>query len=273
MGSLSVGIRSDDNVCPFEGNPDLYGVGIRVGIYLQWIAQVLVTIWQPSAEGSTLVVKLLLQAAVILGLVILTVNGEAIAVDVVITFWLLFGPLPSLNFKRFNPFATPYGVPRLVMSAATAGFYCWFWFVGWKQLVQPGCRAVAFFGNVSVDSPFRIFCMVVVVICLVLCATLIGIRLVRFDLPKEWWKADTKEPEPGVEPGLLVVSAVWSLFSIAAVEYLIKANSVGSVNDVQSIGQFIALLTGAFSVLSVVKDLIWDRIPAPENEWVEGVPE
>jgi hypothetical protein len=264
-------IRSDESGCAFDGNPDLYGIGIRVGIYLQWVAQVLVTLWKPSAEGSTLVVKLLLQVAILLGLIILTANGEAIAVDVLIAFWLLFGPLPSLNLKRLNPFATIYGLPRIAMGTATAAFYCWFWFVGWEKLVPPGCHAVAFFGNVSVDGPFRIFCMVAIIAYLVLCAALIGARLVRPNVPQQWWKHNWEEqPDSQVEPGLLVLSVVWSLFSMAVVEYLVKANSVGSVNDLQAIGQFIALLTGTFSVLSVLKNLTWDRIPAPESGWVEG---
>lgn len=55
------------------------------------------------------------------------------------------------------------------------------------------------------------------------------------------------------------------------VEYLIKANHVGSVNDVESIGQFIALLTGALSVASAVKDAVWDRIAAQPEGWVEGL--
>ncbi|KAK1755382.1 hypothetical protein QBC47DRAFT_401548 [Echria macrotheca] len=248
-------IRSDESKCAFGGNPDLYGIGVRVGIYMQWAAQVLVTIWKPSAEPSTLVVKLLLQVAILLSLIIMTANGEAVAVDVLIAFWLLFGPLPSLHLKRLNPFASLYGLPRIAMDTATAAFYCWFWVVGWEKLEPSGCHAVAFFGNVSVDGPFRVFCMVAVIAYLVLCTAMIVIRLVRPKMPHKWWKHKWEEQlDPRVEPSLLVLSVVWSLFSIAVVEYLIKANSVESVNDLQAIGQFIALLTGGFSVLSVLQD-------------------
>ncbi|KAL8787692.1 MAG: hypothetical protein Q9195_007648 [Heterodermia aff. obscurata] len=41
--------------CPgLEGNPDLYGVGIRIGIYLQWISSLLTNAFIPSSVSDSL---------------------------------------------------------------------------------------------------------------------------------------------------------------------------------------------------------------------------
>ena len=37
-----------------EGNPDLYGVGIRIGIYLQWISSLLINAFIPSGVSDSL---------------------------------------------------------------------------------------------------------------------------------------------------------------------------------------------------------------------------
>lgn len=192
----------------------------------------------PKEEGGTLIIKFLLQAAVILGLFVLTSNGEVAEVDVLITFWLLPGPMPSLNPKSFNPFASWLGLARIFMATATTAYYCWFWFVGWGSLLQPGCAAVAFFGGVSVESPFRLFSAVVVAIGLAVCVTLAAARFIRPNVPDKWWNRTVElEVDRGVEVGLLCVLVLAIMVSIAMVEYLILANRVGSVNDVQSIGQ------------------------------------
>jgi hypothetical protein len=209
----------------------------------------------PEEESGTLIIKFFLQAAVMLGLVILTSSNEVTEVDILITFWLLTGPVPSLNPERFNPFATWLGLARIFMATATAAYYTWFWFVGWDKLLKPGCTAVVFFGNVTVNSPFRLFSTVIAAIWLVVCAGLIGTRIVRLNKPDNWRSRSAVELEldNGKFVGLLIVSVVITTISIAMVEHLILANHVGSVNDLRAIGQLIALLTGVLSLAGFCK--------------------
>lgn len=54
--------------------------------------------------------------------------------------------------------------------------------------------------------------------------------------------------EPRVELSLLFLSASVMIISIAAIEYLIRVNNLSGVNDVESVGQLIALLGGAFTL-------------------------
>ncbi|EXA29922.1 hypothetical protein FOVG_18647 [Fusarium oxysporum f. sp. pisi HDV247] len=56
-----------DSTCDsFKGNPDLYGLGIRVGIYLQWISTWLCITFDPSSAQATHEVNSILVFAIII---------------------------------------------------------------------------------------------------------------------------------------------------------------------------------------------------------------
>jgi hypothetical protein len=59
---------SMNQVCPFAGNSDLYGIGVRVGLYAQWAATLLVTLFSPEDEETFRIVNIIIQSAVFLGI-------------------------------------------------------------------------------------------------------------------------------------------------------------------------------------------------------------
>ncbi|KAK4162629.1 hypothetical protein QBC43DRAFT_240809, partial [Cladorrhinum sp. PSN259] len=84
--------------CPIAGNPDLYGLGIRVSFYLIWIS---ILCLNPIEERYIVILyvgELVLDAAVLLGLVIAASGGYLHAVEVYIAILLL-----STTFYLFFP--------------------------------------------------------------------------------------------------------------------------------------------------------------------------
>ncbi|KAH7305412.1 hypothetical protein B0I35DRAFT_492721 [Stachybotrys elegans] len=106
--------------CPFAGNADLYGIGIRIGFYLQWISTLLATIFMPWEEDVLRILNLLIQSAVFLGLVLLTKEHEIRTIEPVITIWLLFGALSSLSGSGVNPLGRFSGFFRVTLYSAVA---------------------------------------------------------------------------------------------------------------------------------------------------------
>ena len=90
-------------ICGFDGNPDLYGIGVRVGLYLQWIATLLTTLFEPKDEGLLRIVNLLIQSAIFIGMVLLTSHQEVQSIEPVLAIWLIFGALSSLSGNGMNP--------------------------------------------------------------------------------------------------------------------------------------------------------------------------
>ncbi|ORY02292.1 hypothetical protein BCR34DRAFT_605643 [Clohesyomyces aquaticus] len=227
-------MAQDLQPCPFEGNKDLYGAGESAsGLYLQWIATLLVTIFDQKEEKVLRVVNLLVQSAIFLGLCLIP-TSEIHAIEPVIMFWLLVGALSSLTGDGFSYFGHFSGAFR---------------FVGMEGMLQPGCKSTAFFGGAAIDGPFRTFSKAVSVVSLAVCIGCLGFVFVA--MYRRWMntKGTRKTIEtqaPRVESSLLFILVGLVVVSIAAIEYLIKANSIAGTNEVESVGQLIPLLVGAF---------------------------
>ncbi|KAJ9419873.1 hypothetical protein FOXG_16027 [Fusarium oxysporum f. sp. lycopersici 4287] len=339
------------SACHFEGNGDLYGLGVRTGLYTQWAATLITTVADPHAENVVMVLNMLIQTALLLGLVILSARHEASVLDPVITFWLLFGALSNLTGDGVHILDHPTGSYRLILYAAVAMYYIWFWFTGWMGMLDPDCDPTVFFGNVNIRGRYSIFAQAMSILGLVVCITLAIWRPLRDkvrglegrkcqddrveeelggdaddpqdnarqkedvpvvvpeaielagaeDLARERGgenESPTRRPEGGnttstaeldevpvirggyswhvpwimdsdrmddlevmldrfswegkwgnVNPYFLCLSVMNIALSIAAVEYLIKANNIAGANDVDSVGQLIALVSGAFSLI------------------------
>lgn len=98
---------------PLVGNPDLYGLGVRVGLYAQWTATLVTTVLDPANEAALRLLNLVVQTAVFLGLC--TESGRhASAVGSLITQLLLCGSLSSITGDGVVHFGHASGFLRLV---------------------------------------------------------------------------------------------------------------------------------------------------------------
>jgi len=252
--------------CPFEGNSDIYGIGVRIGLYSQWVATLLVTLFSPGDEEAFRILNLIIQSSVFLGIAQQS-SSEIDAVEPIIVIFLMCGSLSSLTGDGMKNFSHVSGIFRTLFYTALSSYGCWFWFSGLDNMITPGCRAIAFFGRTSVDGWFRSLGKAVSVFGLVLSVLLNGWSICatvrRF---QDFENAFTrpKKQRPQVEIGYLILSAGLIAFSIAIIEYLIRVNHVTGLSEIDAVGQLIPFLIGIMECTSIswkilVKRLIWKK--------------
>ncbi|KPM38841.1 hypothetical protein AK830_g7749 [Neonectria ditissima] len=255
-----------DSQCQLEGNPDLYGIGVRIGLYSQWTATLLVTLFDSRNEGAYRVINLIMQCAIFLGLCTDSTRGGN-AVGCVITQLLLCGSLSSLTGDGISHAGSLSGVFRVLFYNALSAYGCWFWFVGLDSMMEPGCPdEVAFFGGSLITGRFRIFAKVFSVAGLVFSVCLLGWNVVATGqrLRRVFRYGRQPRARPRIEIGLLLLSLGLIAFSIGAVEYLIDVNDISGLTDVNSVGQFLPLLVGTIACFQTTwtilfRGLIWKR--------------
>ncbi|KAH7165707.1 hypothetical protein EDB81DRAFT_780205 [Dactylonectria macrodidyma] len=254
--------------CNLEGNPDLYGIGVRIGLYAQWMATLLVTLFDPRSEGPYRVINLIMQCAIFLGLCIDSTNGGT-AVGSVIAQILLCGSLSSLTGNGISHAGSFSGIFRVLFYTALSSYGCWFWFTGVDQMRTPECsEEIVFFGRASINGPFRDFGKAASIIGIVISVGLIGWNIyavvLRSNGDFQYGRASRAGKRPQVELSLLLLSIGLIAFSVCAVEYLIDVNNISELSDINSVGQFLPLLVGTIACFQTIltifrRGLIWRK--------------
>jgi hypothetical protein len=182
-------------VCIFDGNSDMYGLGIRIGFYLQWFGAIFAS-WLARSEVPGLrFTNALFVAATFLALVIQTardVSGLQV-VEVYIILLLTFGGYLALVplyiwrlFTRCNPYWDPTRYPivdpglvfsnlNLLLFIAVLSFEFWYWFDRLPQLTQQTCQQYGFFfAKIQLDNKeFQVVNILIYFSLLFICLILI----------------------------------------------------------------------------------------------------
>ncbi|KAM0259113.1 hypothetical protein ACHAQJ_003484 [Trichoderma viride] len=77
--------------CGHQGRPDMYGLGIRLGIYLQWFGELLVEFFDEVDVSDIRLLGLLLSGGIILALIVAIANQDVQPADVYIMLQLAAG--------------------------------------------------------------------------------------------------------------------------------------------------------------------------------------
>ena len=165
--------------CEYKGNPDLYGFGIRLGLYLQWIASVISKAWTPSLNS----IRDLLDADAIFLLAIFVATSvystgilEPVHdIDILILLHMFFGDVYTVFLeiatkgRKVTPISAWGSRYRMIVIAGMSAYAVWFWFVGINTLASAPCGSVAFlFAKVALRGKVKIFFQIVSTINLVL---------------------------------------------------------------------------------------------------------
>lgn len=82
--------RLREQSCGFEGNEDAYGLGIRLGVYLQWLATFLVSTVLHEEERPLMATSSVFSGALMVALLVLTfADGCTYAVEAIIMFSII----------------------------------------------------------------------------------------------------------------------------------------------------------------------------------------
>lgn len=154
----------------FAGNSDFYGLGIRLGVYLQWWASLLANIFLPAEWYPMLSAYMIFSLALIIAVLVLTFQHACtFTAEIIIILFMYWGGIFALTYStKFAIDANVYGESKqrvgiglslasiAVVSAGTA-FSTWFWLrlatAGEVDFVaSPGGTFYFIFGKISAQS-------------------------------------------------------------------------------------------------------------------------
>jgi len=223
-GQTTEAAPEEDAACVgIEGNNDMYGLGIRVGVYLQSFALALATVLQQKSYSGIAFAAVLFQLSMLVGVVYVTATDDALeaAEAAIITIFtlcssadtspqLLVGDRPPeqhhrcdlLKLKLLGGHGPPkweqeWVVPfvKSLVDLGTFVYSVWFWFAGLDVLTHTPCTGYAFFfARVSLYGWLRVLMKIVVVLLMVVRLYLL---LSMLDVVKlsDWWCGTTAEDD------------------------------------------------------------------------------
>lgn len=140
--------------CGFVGNSDIYGLGIRLGIYLQWLTSLIANHHSHEDIRSNLDTNVLFLLAIFIATVVATLGESLQSAEVVILLHLCFGSVFSvLSIWGRRARSTAQGIVRfpalgsafrLLLTTGVSGYAIWFWFRGVASLDRPPCFTYTF---------------------------------------------------------------------------------------------------------------------------------
>lgn len=153
-------VRRDD--VPTCGNSDMYGLGIRLGFYLQWLAGALAALL--NIRSDIVAVRSCLFAftlAVFIAIIVQTTRSPTLtSADIFITLLLCFGYFYSLPFKLLMKntrvvASLEFDALQHMLLLAVSGYKLWFWSTGVMHSKNPyNCKEFGFpFRRHKLDSP------------------------------------------------------------------------------------------------------------------------
>ncbi|KAI1106496.1 hypothetical protein F4804DRAFT_300839 [Jackrogersella minutella] len=260
--------------CGFDGNSDMYGLGIRVGFYLQWYGTIAAT-WVAKSEvkGMRLSNSFFISAT-FLALIIQTSMNALRPVEIYIILLLTYGAYYSLVplylwrlVTGCNPFWDPsrwsrvkagrvYSILNFGLLVAETSFQLWFWCTGIHTIpVTTPCRQHGFFfGMVSLTNPLFIAANIAFNVVLLICCFVhmcLGVKAVR---PPRWHRKQLRRAEKRQLSkerllGLQLLQTVFNLIVaslvVVATELTVRWNDINEVNDVSTAGQIIPVVISA----------------------------
>ncbi|KAI7777898.1 hypothetical protein LA080_002950 [Diaporthe eres] len=127
-----------------EGNSDFYGLGIRLGIYLQWITTLLAHLFFDESIPGNLELNCVFLVAVSAGTLVATRAGTIRPAECLVLLHLCFGFIFSIlsiwGHRIDMKFSLAGSSFRLALATAISAYAVWFWFRGRELFVQDACQ-------------------------------------------------------------------------------------------------------------------------------------
>ncbi|RYP09342.1 hypothetical protein DL765_008488 [Monosporascus sp. GIB2] len=277
-----------ESECGFEGNSDLYGLGVRLGIYVQWATSVLAEHLYEPAISECRDVNTTFQIAMLAGLMLITtnVNTETLAVEGYVTLLFCFASawLAGLQALSATRISRSTGIVEsrtqnarrigdLLLSIAVCSYGVWFLTRALDGLPRTNAtcpEVVFFFAAVPLYGWFR--ALLTVVLALGLVAPIIMTCLRALALAREFSETVRRlwaqPPSYGssAPPGLvriaspsarkLLASLAGMVVFVLAVELTLVWNGVYGVYSCSTFSQLFPLVVGATNFARVAYQLL-----------------
>jgi len=127
--------------CGFEGNPDLYGLGIRMGVYFQWVSALVIWRWWPQGRTELGGAYLVFLFALLVAMIVKTAQVDpTYSAEILILMYIIFGGvftvmmigLRKSHTQKVKKMQSSWvQVMVLFFILAAASIFCsWFWLSG-----------------------------------------------------------------------------------------------------------------------------------------------
>lgn len=216
--------QSNNTSQGYDGNPDIYGLGIRLGIYFQWVGAVL-SKWfrgEPEVLRDLLNENGVFLLAIFVASIILCTGGtdSPHAVDVLILLYIFFGSTYIIIFDanvsdRLEKISSFWGILIKYMTTYGMAFFgVWYWFVELGRLpATPGTGNYGFlFTKVAMRGRVLVFFKFLSILNLVIWHhALIGSileRIVYFKIYKDKLKNENNKQQQQTRGFLEVLKAL-----------------------------------------------------------------
>ncbi|PVF95414.1 hypothetical protein CPB86DRAFT_788060, partial [Serendipita vermifera] len=248
--SVRLGVPSNlsdyEAICGFKGDNNMYGKGIRIGMYLQWITSSLAYNFVPEEAVNMRGVNFGFTLANFVGLIYITVrNTELYAVECWIVLLMCMGGVASeRGFASYK--SSDIGrLIKLLLGLAIIGYWAWFVFSGMDKMIATPCsRTAFFFAKVDLYHWFRTFLKVLVILTMIpvalafivgcgVCVVLGWVAIEEGGIPYAKGSQDELEH---VDKSSFGFTLALPLF-ILATELTIKWNHIHEVDQVRGTGQ------------------------------------
>lgn len=257
---------------------DLYGNGVRIGIYLQVLGMTLSCV-RLKSKGLKLTCAASM-LAILASWSILARRQDFSPAEA----WMIL----SLSSMLFIPASSAISVPDAqfgegiaMLAVLVAQFwfiiaYFWMWGTLYRTLPSLGTPNVAwFFVKVNLKNWFRIYMLVqgsILFVPGILVQLIFGWQLMALvckawlndwsdwsDVPSDGFGEEEKKMAELSARGLAVFGFVWWILGIAGLEVMIKANQLTPANDFTAPGQSIPLAIGVIVLLDGIFAVFKER--------------
>lgn len=161
---------STEQFCGYNGDPDLYGLGIRIAFYLQWTSAFIMRFWYPAAEYARGRRELqnsnvLFTLALTITLIVITADsGPFYAADIIILSYIILGGTYAISFlpasirlhasQHTTAFSVFLTAGFYAILATSHFYYAWFWLHGAiHRFLLTDCGVYLFlFTKISIDN-------------------------------------------------------------------------------------------------------------------------
>ncbi|KAI9836179.1 MAG: hypothetical protein M1838_005116 [Thelocarpon superellum] len=149
--------------CGFVGNSDVYGLGIRVGIYLQWTGALIAKFYMPEKARDFLDIDTVFLVALLAAAATLSTTSVSTtyAVEILVLLHIFFGDTYVMlldKTMRQSRLSVLGLYLRFFVIAAMTFFGLWYWYRGIDQFLKTPCGTSAFlFARVDLFGRARNF--------------------------------------------------------------------------------------------------------------------
>jgi hypothetical protein len=247
--------------CVLNGDDDVYGIGIRMSLYLQWAALLIATWVAPDEARYARSIANIITIAVLANTFKNPQGGSVIVLEWWIvtfnTFFLQIGNVP-FSRKLIGGSASSLGAMMLIWTAIVIA-NCWVWFAGMNLGRVEGCdvKTYFFFHAVSVYSGTwqTVFRTIAAVGCVFgAFFALTAIAAISWNVTNAVGKEDEDTAKQPLLAATLSTAFQILIGAIAIIEteMTIRINDINMAESLRSSGQLIPFAIGLFSFIATI---------------------